>query len=107
MRIASIIAAVLAAAAAAPPAAIAPARGLTGGLGSGGLEPAFQRSPLAPMGSQAGLRGLPSIGDDQAQCRAGCGRQQSQCDVDDDECADRWRQCLQGCLAGRSARPGR
>jgi len=107
MRLAPVIAAVLAAAAtAAEPPVAAPARGLGGGLRSGGLESPFQRSPLSPLGSDGGLRGLSPVGDDQTQCRATCGRAKAQCDVDDDDCADRWRQCLQGCLTGRT-RPGR
>lgn len=101
MRFAPVIAAVLAAAAtAAPPAAISPARGIGGGLAAAGLESPFQRSPLLPLGSDGALRGLSPVGDGQAQCRATCGRAQAQCDVDDDECADRWRQCLRGCLNG-------
>lgn len=73
--------------------------------------PVPRATPLAASGLQSQLRpqtslrglaggsfsGLATVGDQAPVCRAQCSRDRAGCAVDDDQCADRWRQCIETC----------
>lgn len=60
------------------------------------------QSQMRPQTSLRGLAagsftGLATVGDPAPLCRAQCSRDRAGCAVDDDQCADRWRQCVETC----------
>jgi hypothetical protein len=73
--------------------------------------PTVRAAPLTGSGLQSSLRpqtslrglsagsfaGLAPVGDQAPMCRAQCSRDRTTCAVDDDQCADRWRQCVETC----------
>jgi len=85
---------------AAPRAPVAPA------------APAVRAVPLSSAGLQSSMRpqtslrgfstgnfsGLGVVGDTAPICRAQCSRERASCAGDDDQCVDRWRQCVEACL---------
>jgi hypothetical protein len=73
--------------------------------------PVVRAAPLAGSGLQSQMRpstslrglstgsfsGLSAVGDQAPMCRSQCSRDRTSCAVDDDQCADRWRQCIETC----------
>jgi len=66
-------------------------------------------APLSEMGLRPGLipgaalSGLAPVGDSAPVCRAQCNRDRSSCGTDDEQCTERWTQCLSAC-AGEARR---
>jgi hypothetical protein len=91
----------IAAAAAAPPATRPLADALTGGALQSTISPRLGQQGLATPG--AGLPAPRAVGDAAPVCRSQCAKDRSVCSAgDDNQCAERWTQCVSACTRGGS-----
>jgi len=67
-------------------------------------------APLSEMGLRPGLipgtalSGLAPVGDPAPACRVQCNRDRSSCGTDDEQCSERWTQCLVACARDAARR---